>query len=169
MFSIPEFELGILPIIKWWEKRRLTYNLVIGLGGAVTFLVIQLLVQFAEGVKDFDWNPLIFPEVDHLIIFAVVANLLFTFCWVVESCFMFVSKKKIRALGGVKVLKWGLIASLALIIAPAWALFSVWVAHSWGGDTPQLLAPPLQKHHQQALAPRQAAVPPVAAPSKVEK
>jgi hypothetical protein len=82
LFSIPSGESTPWSIIKWWESRRAIYNIVVGvfgLGNLFVFAYINdaLLVPYVsfEERKWELWSPLVF---------AVVANLLYTVGWFVE-------------------------------------------------------------------------------------
>jgi hypothetical protein len=82
LFSIPSADATPWSIIKWWESRRVAYNLVVGvvgLGNLIVFAYINdtLLVPYLpfQERKWELWSPLVF---------GVAANLLYTGGWFVE-------------------------------------------------------------------------------------
>lgn len=70
-------------LVKWWEARRLRFNLWVGSVGAVTWLLVLVVGSLAvkPGV-DFE-EPIMM--IVGPIIYGVVANICFSFGWIVDA------------------------------------------------------------------------------------
>lgn len=71
-------ERSVGGILRWWESRRLPYNLVVGASGTLTLAaaaIVGSLPPHAPGFRFF-WMP--------VAVYAVMANLCYTFGSVVE-------------------------------------------------------------------------------------
>ena len=67
------------PIIAWWERRRLVFNLVVGATGAFTCSVIALIGLLPPHPHWFGPPPIA------IIGYALTANLCYTLGWVIEG------------------------------------------------------------------------------------
>jgi len=77
-------------IIKWWEKRRLAYNLVLaGSGMGTIFMALLTLNPLSQVVQAL---PAILP-------FAVMANLCYTLGWMVEGVLHRIWGRSLRPVG----------------------------------------------------------------------
>jgi hypothetical protein len=114
-------------IRRWWEERRLFYNIVVGCVGGVTSVLMILcgfisepIVGEAIGIPD---PPILVPL--GIVAYGIAANICYTEGWVVES-----RLAKRGALSsadfGVRAFKYGVIFSVGLTFFPAvlsWAVF----------------------------------------------
>ena len=104
-------------LIRWWEARRLRYNLMVGAVGAVTWLLVLCVGSLAvkPGV-DFEepFMMIIGPP-----IYGLFANLCYSFGWVVDTCFN-------RGRPRIYLYKTGLIFSLVLTALPG-----IWAVVAW--------------------------------------
>jgi hypothetical protein len=57
-------------IIRWWEKRRLVYNLAVGAAGSVSFVVMSIVDSILEG------DPHLVPW-PFVVLFGLGANLMY--------------------------------------------------------------------------------------------
>jgi hypothetical protein len=96
-------------IIRWWEKRRLQYNLWVGLVGIATWLLVEIAGGAAvkPGV-DFE-EPIIM--ILGPVFYGVMANLCYTLGWIVDVVRYRGSPRK-------GLLKTGFIFSLVLTALP---------------------------------------------------
>ncbi len=98
-------------LLRWWESRRLTYNVVVGASGLVTIGVIEslsLLVGFPGG--HFPW---------HLVgLYGLLANVAYSFGWVVESALQKWLRRDTYGLGPA-LFRHGLVFSVGLTLFPA--------------------------------------------------
>ena len=105
-------------VLKWWESRRLRYNLYVGAVGAVSWLLV--LIAGAAAVKpgvDFA-EPL--AMIFGPFVYAVAANICFSFGWVVDALF-FARRPRIG------LFKFGVTFSVVITAVPGmWAVI-VWV------------------------------------------
>ena len=77
-------------IIKWWEKRRLAYNVVLAGSGIGTILMALLTLNpLSEVVQAL---PAILP-------FGIMANLCYTLGWMVESVLHRIWGRSLRPVG----------------------------------------------------------------------
>jgi hypothetical protein len=78
LFPLPDYRRTPLTLLRWWESRRLTYNLVVGGAGVVTLGVLGLVRLLPPRVPGpmFLWRG--------VIVYAVLANLGYCLGWVTE-------------------------------------------------------------------------------------
>jgi hypothetical protein len=112
-------------IIRWWEVRRLHYNLFVGLSGLISMVLV--LVAGSAAVKpgvDFE-EPLgmiLFP-----IAFGIMANLCYTAGWITD---IFLYRGAPRS----RLFQTGLIFSIALAALPGlWAVIA-WLITLYTGQ-----------------------------------
>ncbi len=81
-----EEPLSTWPVVTWWERRRLLYNLVLGFAGFITIflslisgLIGEKFLGVAIGIPD----PPIFA-IFAVIAYAIMANICYTGGWVTE-------------------------------------------------------------------------------------
>ena len=73
-------------IIKWWELRRIPFNIIIGITGIVTCAVIAAVSTIASNTFG---EPLGLPNppivaILGIIAYGIAANVCFTFGWLIE-------------------------------------------------------------------------------------
>jgi hypothetical protein len=86
LFARPADLSEPLSIIKWWERRRIPYNLIVGGTGIVTCIVGVSIALLASRVTHREMllpNPPLFAVVAAFV-YGVMANVCFTFGWVAE-------------------------------------------------------------------------------------
>jgi hypothetical protein len=104
-------------IIAWWETRRLRYNVLVGLVGIVTWLLVLCVGSLAvkPGV-DFE-EPIMM--IVGPAIYAALANLCFTLGWIVDTS-LYKGRPRER------LWKAGLVFSLVLTALPG-----IWAVVAW--------------------------------------
>ena len=62
-------------LVKWWEARRLRFNLWVGSVGVVTWFLASIV------------KPLVKPgaDLENMIIYGIMANLCFSLGWIVDT------------------------------------------------------------------------------------
>ncbi|HEX7960936.1 MAG TPA: hypothetical protein VF493_13520 [Terriglobales bacterium] len=105
-------------IIKWWESRRLTYNMLVGAVGVISWL--SVLIAGSAAVKD----GVDFEEPLAMIfgpfVYGFMADICYTFGWIFDIAFGNSAPSRNR-------FRNGLIFSLVLTALPGlWAVFC-WV------------------------------------------
>ena len=104
-------------LVKWWEARRVRFNLWVGSVGVVTWLLVLLVGSMAvrPGV-DFE-EPIMM--IVGPIIYGVIANLCFSLGWIVDTT-LYVGRPRAA------LYKAGLIFSLILTALPG-----IWAVVAW--------------------------------------
>jgi hypothetical protein len=108
-----------LRVVQWWESRRLSYNLIVGLTGVGTLVYVNALeLLLGQG-----WlTPLTGPgsamRVLTIVGFGIAANVCYTMGWVVENLAERWLKRPVYGLGPA-LFRHGLVFSVGLTLIPA--------------------------------------------------
>jgi hypothetical protein len=131
MFSVPAGDHSDLRVVLWWERRRLPYNLIIGLVGLCSFALFALgISQSGELTHGEDAvEPLALPAA------LVLANLAYTGGWITEIAARRFSPGRAAPLGP-RLLRVGLALSIGLELAPSVVWGIRWAAHAFSGHGP---------------------------------
>ncbi len=73
--------------IRWWEMRRIPYNLAVGAAGIVSCLVVVACELIVENVQHVGAGPMPDPPLFALVaivFYAIAANACYTLGWMVE-------------------------------------------------------------------------------------
>jgi hypothetical protein len=110
-------QLSRWEVVRWWEARRITYNLLVGVAGILSLILTVFVGSMAVKPGDDFEEPmgLIFFS----IAFAITANVCYTSGWIVDL---------VRYRGGPsrKLFRVGLIFSVVLALLPA-----LWAGCAW--------------------------------------
>lgn len=111
LFPMPNLRPKPLAIIRWWEQRRLSYNLVVGAAGIVSLGVIELIAALPPHghLMGMPWQ---LP-----VIYAVLANLFYSSGWGLELLAYGLWKRDMPRLGP-PLFRQGLIFSVGLTLLP---------------------------------------------------
>lgn len=125
LFARKEEDTSLVAVIKWWELRRIPYNLIVGVLGVFTCVITVLVAAIAS--EKF-WEPLGLPDppiiaVFAVIFFAVMANLCYTGGWMAELVVRAIWKERAGDFAQISFTL-GLLFSAAVTLAPA-VLFTV--------------------------------------------
>lgn len=125
LFSRDDADASLFGVIKWWELRRIPYNLIVGICGAFTCIVTVLVPTIASA--EFG-EPLGLPDppilaVLGVILYAIAANVCYTGGWVAELVVRAIWNGKSRDFAQISFIL-GLLFSVALTLAPAAILSS---------------------------------------------
>jgi len=103
--------------VKWWEARRLRYNLLVGSVGVVTWFLVLFVGSLAvKPGEDFE-EP--FMMIIGPIIYGIFANLCFSLGWIVDTI-------SYRGRPRILLYKAGLTFSLILTALPG-----IWAVVAW--------------------------------------
>lgn len=125
LFARKEEDTSLLAVIKWWELRRIPYNLIVGVFGVFTCVITVLVAAIAS--EKFG-EPLGLPDppiiaVFAVILFAVMANVCYTGGWVAELLVRAIWKERAGDFAQISFTL-GLLFSAVVTLAPA-VLFTV--------------------------------------------
>lgn len=122
LFSIPAGERPWHSIILWWELRRIPYNLLVGVTGFLSLMLLFAADSFPPrlSAQEADIEPLSF------IVFGVLANICFTGGWTAELLARKIWKEKAEYFGPM-ALSLGLIFSLSMALLPGAISFLSWI------------------------------------------
>ena len=118
LFAPPPEPRSAWSIIRWWEARRVPYNLIVGTVGLLSFVAFLALVGYCGHLEPGEdaFEPL------ELFIAPIAINLCYTAGWVTE-----ISLWRAQTWGrpiGPRLLRLGLAFSLIVVMLPAilWAV-----------------------------------------------
>ena len=109
---------GARQIIVWWEKRRLWFNLIVGLAGAMSLGLFSALVLCTNG-RSSGWcgyPPPIFIAAQ-ILFYGVAANVFYTGGWIAEILVLRTWKEKGEWFFQI-AFTLGLLFSIALTLLP---------------------------------------------------
>lgn len=107
-------------ILKWWEKRRLPYNLIVGATGVLTCFITAMVAAISYKIFE---EPIGIPDppfvaVFGVILFGIAANVCFTGGWIAELLAQKVWNEKAADFAQI-AFTLGLGFSVLLTLAPA--------------------------------------------------
>ena len=111
LYPLPEVSDSLPAVVRWWERRRLRYNLVVGATGLLTLGVVNLFALLPP-----QSHGLFFP-LPAIVVYAVLANLCYSAGWVVEYASKRLWRDDAPALGPF-CFRQGLIFSVGLTLLP---------------------------------------------------
>jgi hypothetical protein len=112
-FDVPDEPRSVLQIVLWWEKRRVPFNILIGLVGILSLVLLFIFV--GSSITGHPGEDIVEPI---SILFApFVINFCYTLGWIVEIAFGGIWKKD-EPNFATKLLRFGTGFSLFLISAP---------------------------------------------------
>jgi len=88
LFPLPDYRRTPLTLLRWWESRRLTYNLFVGGAGLLTLGCLGLFSVLPPGLPGpaFVWRG--------VVVYAVLANLGYCLGWAAEMAMRAVWKER---------------------------------------------------------------------------
>jgi hypothetical protein len=126
--------VGANAVIRWWESRRIFFNIVIGCAGLITCILLivcavvsEPIVGEAIGLPD---GPLL--GVFGIFFYALLANLFYTSGSICELLARKITTIEKSASFGLKLFRAGVTFSILLTLSPAvlcWISFAVAVLH----------------------------------------
>jgi hypothetical protein len=129
LFPEPTLRRSPLALVRWWESRRLTFNVVVGATGLVTMSVLVVGVFLPMGIPftELPWRA--------VIAYGVAANVCYSFGWIAESALeRWLGRETYGA--GPALFRHGLVFSTGLTLFPVVMAGLFWlqkVVHWLGG------------------------------------
>ncbi len=117
LYPLPAPSRSPTAIIGWWERRRLSFNLVVGATGLLSLGIINLFLALPPLARLPD-IPIMLP-----VVYGVLANLCYSLGWATELTFNAWWRKDPPAVGPV-LFRQGLIFSMGLTLLPV-AVFGI--------------------------------------------
>ena len=116
----PTIERTPLRVIQWWESRRLSYNVIVGLTGLGTLVWVNALeLALGNGWLIAPWSgPHAAQQRVAIGVYAFAANLCYSMGWVVETLAERWLKRPVYGLGPA-LFRHGLVFSVGLTLLPA--------------------------------------------------
>jgi hypothetical protein len=78
LFPLPDYRRTPVSLLRWWESRRLTYNLFVGGTGLVTLAAVTLFGMLPPRGAEFG------PLWRGVIVYGVLANVGYSLGWLAE-------------------------------------------------------------------------------------
>jgi len=109
-------------IIRWWEIRRIPYNLIVGPLGIISLIMFFVFVELSRKLE---------PGEDAVEPFAIILapiaiNILYTCGWMAELFLRIVWKEKSTYIGPI-LFKLGISLSVCAILFPSTMWFVIWI------------------------------------------
>lgn len=111
LFPAPA-ERSTAAIARWWERRRLPFNLIVGTAGLLSLGAIHLLAALPPHAHAFPvpWQP--------VVVFAVLANVCYTFGPIAEVAVNGLWRERLLPIGPT-LYRMGLTFSVGLALLPS--------------------------------------------------
>ncbi len=111
LFPLPDTRRTPLSLLRWWESRRLTFNLTVGGAGVVTLIALRIGFLLTRTSWDafMNWRP--------VIAYAILANVCYTLGWTLETLAQRVWGEKCPRFGPA-LFRQGLAFSVGLTLLP---------------------------------------------------
>ena len=117
LFPAPAEVRNTVGIFRWWESRRLTFNVVVGATGLVTLAALEVLARlppFSTTLR----LPMLLPGV---VVYGVLANLFYSFGFLTEAVMQRAWRDETPRVGP-PLFRQGLIFSVGLTLLPIAAM-----------------------------------------------
>lgn len=98
-------------IIRWWESRRLAYNLAVGSAGVVTLTAVTAFGLLPPGSHG------LLPPPGLVLVYGALANLCYTAGWVIEASAHAIFRDELLPFGP-PLFRQGLLFSVGLTLLP---------------------------------------------------
>jgi len=127
LFQRNEENMTSLQIILWWEARRLFFNIVVGIAGLITIVIMLFTAVIAEKLfnEPIGWpDPPLFAIIG-VILYVIGANVCYTAGWLAELISRKVWREKAKDLAEI-LFTLGVVFSFFLTLLPsAFVVFAV--------------------------------------------
>jgi hypothetical protein len=125
LFPLPDYRRTPLTLLRWWESRRLTYNVAVGGAGLVTlgFLVLFSILPPGLPAPVFVWRG--------VVVYACLANLGYCLGWGAEMTMRALWKERAPD-AGPALFRQGLSFAVGLTLLPIPLMALSWLARLVG-------------------------------------
>jgi hypothetical protein len=117
LFPVPDVRRSPATLLAWWERRRLTYNVIVGGTGLVTLTVLHVL-SWLPPHGNFD------PPLVLVILYGICANICYSFGFGIEVLLQRLWGEEVAPVGPT-LFRHGLVFSVGLTLIP--------IAFAWIG------------------------------------
>ena len=108
-----------LKIVQWWESRRLSYNVIVGMTGIATLVYVNgLELLLGHGMLIPRPGPDGPQQVMAILAYGIAANACYTMGWVIENLAERWLKRPVYGLGPA-LFRHGLVFSIGVTLIPA--------------------------------------------------
>jgi hypothetical protein len=127
-FAFAAVNAGMMKIpwetISWWERRRVSYNVMLLVLGILTIVVLEVVGSFYAHSGEDAIEPL--GIIVGALFFGVAANVCYTLGWITEVLWFGTSNPEVNARRRLKLFWAGMILSAGLTLLPAILLPILW-------------------------------------------
>jgi hypothetical protein len=121
---------GAGDVIRWWESRRLFFNMVVGCTGIITCVLLIICAFTADSTVG---EPIGLPDgpllgVFGILLYGILANICYTGGWVCELLVRTARKAKSSTSFGLTAFRMGITFSIFITLCPAvicWLIFAI--------------------------------------------
>jgi len=125
LFPLPDYRRTPWSLLRWWESRRLTYNVAVGGAGLVTLGFLTLFSLVPPGLG----GPV--PVVRGVVVYAAMANLGYCLGWSAEMAMRALWKERAPD-AGPALFRQGLSFAVGLTLLPVPLFALAWLARLLG-------------------------------------
>lgn len=115
-----------LQVIRWWEARRLLYNLALLCIGVAAIAAMEWLMNRALPLGEDAIEPM--ALILGVVLYGIMANVLYTLGWIVELRLRRIDPVRARRLGE-RLFRAGMVFACLLTTGPFWFACVYWAAH----------------------------------------
>lgn len=123
LFPLPDYRRTPVSLLRWWESRRLAYNVAVGGAGLVTLSAFGFLSLLPPRIPGpvFVWRG--------VVVYAVLANLAYSLGWLAEMAMRVLWREKAPD-AGPALFRQGLVFAVGVTLLPIPVMGLSWVARA---------------------------------------
>ncbi len=127
LFPLPDFRRTPVSLLRWWESRRLAYNVAVGGAGLVTLGVVGVvgLLPPALHPRLFEWPQVLVG----VVVYGVLANVGYSLGWSAEMAMRLLWKEEAPA-AGPALFRQGLSFAVGLTLLPIPLVIFSWLVRA---------------------------------------
>lgn len=120
LFPPADYRRTTVSLLNWWERRRATFNVIVGGAGVFTLVIVRMISWLPPGVPFiFDWRP--------VAAYGLLANVCYSFGWAIEATAQRIWGDKCPAFGPA-LFRQGVAFSVGLTLLPILIVSIGWLA-----------------------------------------
>lgn len=120
LFPPADYRRTAMSTVAWWERRRGTFNVVVGLTGTFTLLVAEILAVLPPTPANF------FLPIPGILIYGLAANVCYSFGWMIELGLKSIMRRRAPAIGPA-LYRQGLAFAVGLTLLPIPLAIVEWI------------------------------------------
>jgi hypothetical protein len=127
LFPLPDYRRTPVSLLRWWESRRLAYNVAVGGAGLVTLGVVGVvgLLPPALHPRLFEWPQVLVG----VVVYGVLANVGYSLGWTAEMAMRLLWKEQAPD-AGPPLFRQGLSFAVGLTLLPIPLVIFSWLARA---------------------------------------